>query len=78
VCAHALEDETGRVYLGDQQPGRFDVALPTTGVVPDKSVVPVNRVQRLPRDERPSDDLELLEVLAAALRPPDVLLELRV
>jgi hypothetical protein len=48
----------------------------SSGVVADEPMISMDGIERMPGNQSPCDDFELLKILSAALGPMDILLEL--
>jgi hypothetical protein len=74
--SHALKNQVLTVDFVNEQPIRFDVAVPSSLPISDKFVVAVNGVQRLSGEQRPRDDFEFLGILSTAQAPFYILFKL--
>ena len=62
----ALKNQALAVDFVNEQPIRFDVAVPPPLPITGKFVVAVDGVQRLSGEQGPRDDFEFLRILSAA------------
>jgi len=74
--SHPLKNQALAVDFVNEQPIRFDVAVPSSLPISDKLVVAVNGVQRLSGEQGPRDDFEFLGILSTAQATFNILFKL--